>query len=232
MYNLSMRLLIVEDERDLNYALTKALRKEGYATDSAYDGEEALDLLKINDYDLVLLDLNLPKIDGLDVLRRLREDDMKTRVIILSARSEVDDRVVGLNLGANDYVIKPFDFKELEARIRTSLRMNYTSIPTKLVHGDITLDTNTKEVSVKGEVIDLTSKEFGLLEYLMVHKDRLISNYELFTHVWDGYVDDYTYTDTLKYHIHTLKKKLAKNTGVEYIINKRNQGYRLRSNDE
>lgn len=227
-----MKLLIVEDERDLNYAMTKALRKEGYASDSAYDGEEALKFLHENEYDLVLLDLNLPKIDGIEVLKRIRETDQKTRVIIVSARSEIDDRVLGLNLGANDYVIKPFDFKELEARIRTSLRINYTSTPTMLVCGDISLDTNTKKVKVKDQVVTLTSKEFGILEYLMVHKDRLISNFELFTHVWEGSVDNYTYTDTLKFHIHTLKKKLSKDTGVDYIINKRNQGYRLRGADE
>ena len=232
LYHIGMKLLIVEDEKDLNYAMTKALRKEGYASDSAYDGEEALKMLKANEYDLVILDLNLPKIDGIEVLKKIRENDLKTRVIIVSARSEIDDRVLGLNLGANDYVIKPFDFKELEARIRTSLRINYTSSPTLLVIGDISLNTNSKEVQVKGKTISLTSKEFGILEYLMVNKDRLISNFELFSHVWEGNTDNYLYTDTLKYHIHTLKRKLSQDTGIDYIINKRNQGYRIRGNDE
>ncbi len=227
-----MRLLIVEDEKDLNYALVKALRKVGYACDSAYDGESALDLYFKNDYDLILLDLNLPKLDGLEVLKKIRENDLKVKVIIASARTAVDERVLGLDLGANDYVIKPFDFKELEARIRTALRMSYSSSPTVLVCGDIKLDTNTKNVYVLDRQVNLTSKEFGILEYLLVHKDRLISNYELFTHVWEGAVDDYTYTDTLKYHIHTLKRKLGQFNDVEYIINKRNQGYRLRGNDE
>ncbi len=227
-----MKLLIIEDEKDLNYAMTKALRKAGYAVESAYDGREGLDILAQQVFDLVLLDLNLPKIDGIEVLRRIREKDLCLKVIIVSARSNIDDRIEGLDLGANDYVIKPFDFKELEARIRTALRMNYQSLPTLLVIGDISLNTNTKEVKVAGKSIDLTSKELGILEYLMVHRGRLISNYELFTHVWEGRIDNYTFTDTLKYHIHTLKRKLSQNTHKDYIMNKRNQGYRLIEYDE
>ena len=227
-----MKLLIIEDEKDLNYAMTKALRKAGYAVESAYDGEEGLDMVRQQVFDLVLLDLNLPKVDGIEVLRRIRENDLCLKVIIVSARSAIDDRIEGLDLGANDYVIKPFDFKELEARIRTALRMNWQSSPTLLVIGDISLNTNTKEVKVADKIVDLTSKELGILEYLMVNRGRLISNHELFTHVWEGRVDNYAFTDTLKYHIHTLKRKLSHDTGKEYIMNKRNQGYRLIEPDE
>lgn len=221
-----MRILLVEDERDLNYAMAKGLKKSGYAVDSAYDGEEALDLFRINAYDLILLDLNLPKMDGIDVLKAIRTEDLYVRIMIVSARTAIDERVLGLDLGANDYLIKPFDFKELEARIRTLLRMNYYQNPSILTVLNLSLNTNSKKVYINDTEIELTRKEYSILEYLMLHKDRLVSNEELFEHIWDCEADEFS--NTLKFHMHSLKKKLASVSDIEYITNKRGQGYRVR----
>lgn len=221
-----MRILLVEDERDLNYAMAKGLKKSGYAVDSAYDGEEALDLFRINAYDLILLDLNLPKMDGIDVLKAIRTEDLYVRIMIVSARTAIDERVLGLDLGANDYLIKPFDFKELEARIRTLLRMNYYQNPSILTVLNLSLNTNSKKVYINDTEIELTRKEYSILEYLMLHKDRLVSNEELFEHIWDCEADEFS--NTLKFHMHSLKKKLANISDIEYITNKRGQGYRVR----
>ena len=225
-----MRILLVEDERDLNYAMAKGLKKSGYAVDSAYDGEEALDLFRINAYDLILLDLNLPKMDGIDVLKAIRTEDLYVRIMIVSARTAIDERVLGLDLGANDYLIKPFDFKELEARIRTLLRMNYYQNPSILTVLNLSLNTNSKKVYINDTEIELTRKEYSILEYLMLHKDRLVSNEELFEHIWDCEADEFS--NTLKFHMHSLKKKLANISDIEYITNKRGQGYRVREENE
>ena len=225
-----MRILLVEDERDLNYAMAKGLKKSGYAVDSAYDGEEALDLFRINAYDLILLDLNLPKMDGIDVLKAIRTEDLYVRIMIVSARSAIDERVLGLDLGANDYLIKPFDFKELEARIRTLLRMNYYQNPSILTVLNLSLNTNSKKVYINDTEIELTRKEYSILEYLMLHKGRLVSNEELFEHIWDCEADEFS--NTLKFHMHSLKKKLANISDIEYITNKRGQGYRVREENE
>lgn len=225
-----MRILLVEDERDLNYAMAKGLKKSGYAVDSAYDGEEALDLFRINAYDLILLDLNLPKMDGIDVLKAIRTEDLYVRIMIVSARTAIDERVLGLDLGANDYLIKPFDFKELEARIRTLLRMNYYQNPSILTVLNLSLNTNSKKVYINDTEIELTRKEYSILEYLMLHKDRLVSNEELFEHIWDCEADEFS--NTLKFHMHSLKKKLASVSDIEYITNKRGQGYRVREENE
>ena len=225
-----MRILLVEDERDLNYAMAKGLKKSGYAVDSAYDGEEALDLFRINAHDLILLDLNLPKMDGIDVLKAIRTEDLYVRIMIVSARTAIDERVLGLDLGANDYLIKPFDFKELEARIRTLLRMNYYQNPSILTVLNLSLNTNSKKVYINDTEIELTRKEYSILEYLMLHKDRLVSNEELFEHIWDCEADEFS--NTLKFHMHSLKKKLANISDIEYITNKRGQGYRVREENE
>lgn len=220
-----MRILIVEDERDLNYILNKGLRKSGYAVDSAYDGQEALDLYHANQYDLIILDLNLPKIDGLEVLKEMRKNDLNTKVMILSAQSAIEERVKGLDMGANDYLIKPFDFRELDARIRTLLRIDFKLNPNILIVKDLTLDTNSATVRIKNNDVELTRKEYAILHYLMINKGRLISNEEIFEHVWNNEADEFS--NALKFHMHSLKKKLAKYSDEEYIENKRGLGYKV-----
>lgn len=220
-----MRLLLVEDEELLRGIVAKGLRNLGYAVDEAQDGEEALYLYEINEYDLLVLDLNLPKVDGLEVLRRIRTTNAELRVLILSARSQVDDRVLGLNEGANDYLVKPFDFRELEARIRSLLHRRFAQSPAVLGQGPLQLDTKAKSACINGQALQLTRKEYGILEYLMLHPGQVVSAEELMEHVWSSELDPFS--NTLRYHIHSLKKKLSDAAGQEFIQTLRGQGYRM-----
>jgi DNA-binding response OmpR family regulator len=221
-----MKLLLIEDEEDLSTILSAGLRKCGYAVDSAGDGEEALDFYNSCEYDVVILDLNLPKIDGLEVLQTIRNKDNKTKILILSARSAVNDRVQGLDMGANDYLTKPFDFLELEARIRTLSRIAYIQQENELTCSGIRLNMATKVVSFHAVKLALTKKEYAILEYMMFHKNRVISADQLLDHVWDSDAD--LYPSTMKYHIHSLKKKLAEaGCETELIVNVRGIGYKI-----
>ena len=218
-----MRILLVEDERQLSGYIVKGLQNCGYAVDAAYDGEEALFEYEVNEYDIIVLDLNLPKKDGLDVLREIREKDADMKVLILSARTKVDDRILGLDEGANDYLIKPFDFGELEARIRNLLRREFAQAPMILSFGALQLDTKAKRVALENAEINLTRKEYGILEYLMLHKNEVISAEEITEHVWNNDFDPFS--NTFRYHIHSLKKKLSMVSGTEYIKTVYGQGY-------
>ena len=216
-----MKILLIEDEVDLSNMIAKGLRKSGYAVDAAYDGEEGMYYYELNEYDLIILDLNLPLMDGLDILRHIRKGDKETKVLILSARTKVEQRVKGLDLGANDYLTKPFDFLELEARIRNLLRISFFQSSTEIECGSIKINTLSKTVFVNDHKIQLTKKEYAILEYLFIHKNEVISSERLIEHVWDSDVD--LFSNSLKYHIHAIKKKLP----GEYIKNIRGQGYVL-----
>ncbi|MDK8179681.1 response regulator transcription factor [Paenibacillus sp. UMB4589-SE434] len=219
-----MKILLVEDELLLSSVISKGLRKCGYAVDCGYDGEEALDLYDVNTYDIIILDLNLPKVDGLEVLRSIRQLNAEIKIIILSARSAVEDKIKGLDFGANDYLAKPFDFFELEARIRNLLRQSFVQQRTQLSCGPVCMDTAKKLVTVHQQALELTKKEYSLLEYLLYHQDRVISAEEIIEHVWDSEVD--LFSNSLKYHIHSLKKKLSAVAGDSEIIkNYRGHGY-------
>ena len=221
-----MKLLLVEDETLLSAAIAKGLRKHGYAVDCAYDGEEALALYGVNEYDLMILDLNLPKVDGLEVLRRIRETDAALRVLILSARSTVPDKIAGLDGGGNDYLAKPFDFAELEARIRALLRQEVRMRNVDLSCGALRVDTAAKRVFWGEAPVELTKKEYTILEYLMAHQDRVISAEELIEHVWDSEADPFS--NAFRFHISSLRKKLAAVCGTDtLIITLRGHGYRM-----
>ncbi|MDO5399745.1 MAG: response regulator transcription factor [Eubacteriales bacterium] len=223
-----MRILLAEDEKMLSGYIAKGLQNSGYAVDAVYDGEEALYEYVVNDYDLIVLDLNLPKKDGLDVLREIRQRDADIKILILSARSSVDDRILGLDEGANDYLVKPFDFGELEARIRNLLRREFSQVPTAVSLGRLRLDTKTKQVSYNGTEISLTRKEYGILEYLMLHKNQVVSAEEVTEHVWNNEFDPFS--NTFRYHIHSLKKKLFTASNLDCIKTVRGQGYRMEDN--
>ena len=169
-----MRILVVEDERALCETIVRSLRRLAYSVDPCYDGDTAIDLLGSERYDLVLLDLNLPGADGMTVLRTLRQTDRETRVLILSARSEVADKVEGLDAGANDYLAKPFHLAELEARIRSLTLRQFTQQDVLLSCGSLSFDTRSRTAAVNGQTLTLTRKETGILEYLMVHQLSLI----------------------------------------------------------
>lgn len=230
-----MKLLLVEDEKELSGILTRGLRKKGYAVDQAYDGEAALENYEINEYDLIILDLNLPKRDGFSVLSTIRGQDQEIRILILSARNAIEERVKGLDLGANDYLTKPFDFNELDARIRSLLRRAFIQQNQLLTCGTLRMDTAQRRVwsgtGTKHDVeILLTPKELGILEYLLLHQKQVISAETLIEHVWDSDTD--LFSNTFKFHIHSLKKKLeeAGCEGTE-IRNIRGQGYILRGKE-
>ena len=220
-----MRILIVEDERALCDAIARSLRNLAYSVDCCHDGQEALDLLDVEAFDLVVLDLNLPRIDGMTVLRELRETDCETKVLILSARGEVSDKVAGLDAGANDYLTKPFHFEELEARIRSLTRRKFIQEDVCLRCSRITFDTRTREASVDGTPLALTRKESALLEYFLLHRNRIISPEEMIEHLWDGSVN--SFSNSIRVHISSLRKKLRTALGYDPIQNKIGQGYIL-----
>ena len=226
-----MRILIVEDEKELAESLKEGLIMSNYAVDVAYDGEEGQALLDINDYDLLLLDLNLPKKDGIEVLQQLRKSNSNIKVLILSARDSVDDKVLGLDSGANDYLAKPFHFKELLARIRNLLRIDFKTQDQNITINEVTLNRSKKEVYVGDKKIELRSKEYGILEYLMVHSPRYVTQEELLEHVWDENADPFT--SSVRVYVSYLRKKLS-NYIVDYDFIERAQwkGYRVREHRE
>jgi DNA-binding response OmpR family regulator len=227
-YDLAMRVLVVEDEADLADAVARGLRREGYAVDVAYDGDEALEKAAVNAYDLVCLDLNLPGIDGIEVVRRLRAAGgaQPPRVLMLTARDRTVDRVVGLDEGADDYLVKPFDFEELKARVRALLRRDAGRSGALLQVGDIELDSARHEARRVGWPLALTPKEFALLHYFMSRAGQVLSQEDLLEHVWDEHADPFT--NTVRVTVMTLRRKLAdagKGQPIETVVGR---GYRLR----
>ena len=211
-----MRILIVEDERTLCDTIARSLRNLAYSVDCCHDGQEALDLLNVEAFDLVVLDLNLPRIDGMTVLRELRKTDCETKVLILSARGEVSDKVAGLDAGANDYLTKPFHLEELAARIRSLTLRRFAQSDIVLTCGKLSFDTKARIASVDNEALSLTRKETGILEYLML-------NQELIEHVWDSTVN--SFSNATRVHISSLRKKLRGALGYDPIRNRIGEGY-------
>ncbi len=220
--------MVVDDEEDLASAVAEALRREGYAVDVALTGQDALDRLIINPYDLVLLDLTLPDIDGIEVCRLIRTDamfDPSTRILMVTARDSVADRVTGLDLGADDYLVKPFALPELSARVRTLLRRETTGGDAVLLAGELALDTARQLVSWHDKPIELTTKEFSLLRYFMSHQGEVLSQERLLEHVWDEMLDPFT--NTARVTVGTLRRKLSAATGENFIETVIGSGYRF-----
>ena len=218
-----MRLLVVEDEKALCESIAKGLRLDGYEVDTAFDGEEAMEIISTDSYDLIILDLNLPGMDGLDILKNMRASDNETNVLILSARGGLNDKIEGLDSGANDYLCKPFHFEELEARVRSLTRRRTVQNNIVLECGEISLNTKTRTAFAKGEEIALTRKELAILEYLILHRGRPVSQEELIEHVWDSSVD--SFSNSIRVHISALRKKIRTALGYDPITNRVGQGY-------
>ena len=225
-----MRLLIVEDEKELCDTIAKSLYDVGYEVDTSYNGSEALEYVLTEEYDLIVLDLNLPGIDGMDILRELRRENEETKVLILSARSQIADKVEGLDAGANDYMEKPFHLQELEARIRSLTRRKFVQRDVCLNNGDIMFDTKKREAYAKEERVPLTRKESGILEYLLLNQGRPVSQEELIEHVWDASVD--SFSGAIRVHMSSLRKKLKAVLGYDPIVNKVGEGYKMREESE
>lgn len=202
-----MRLLVVEDDILLGEGLCMGLRKKGYAVDKAVDGIDALNLIESTEYDLIILDLALPNLSGWEILKTIRSYDLEIRILILSAKSLVEDKIKGLDMGANDYLTKPFDFFELDARVRNLLRQKISLEESIIRYQSICLDSTKRIVTVNNQPIKLTRKEFGILEYLIRHPEEVFSAEKLMEHVWDGDVD--FFSNTFKYHMYSLRKKIA-----------------------
>ncbi|EFA90103.1 response regulator transcription factor [Peptoniphilus lacrimalis] len=220
-----MRILIVEDEKDLCQMIAKSLKESGYEVDIAYNGNEAMELLDVENYDLIVLDLNLPEIDGMEILEEFRTFNQDTKIIILSARSQIKDKVEGLDKGANDYLSKPFHLDELEARIRSLTRRNFITNNQMLSYKNLSFDSKKRIVKIDDKEISLTRKELGILEYLLLNRGRPISQEELIDHVWDSSVD--LFSNSIRVHISALRKKLKKALKYDPIINRVGLGYQL-----
>jgi DNA-binding response OmpR family regulator len=220
-----MRILVVEDEKDLADALARGLGRQGYAVDVACDGEEALRVAEINEYDLLVLDLNLPKVDGIEVCKRIRGTGSSTGILILTARTGLGDRVEGLDQGADDYLVKPFHFPELLARVRAILRREGEQRKLILRVGDLVLDPNAHRVSHGDSLVTLTAKEFGILEYLMRNVGCVVSQEELLEHVWSE--DANLFTQSIKVHINNLRRKLDAAGGEGLISTIKGKGYMI-----
>ena len=225
-----MRLLIVEDEKQICDMVAKSLYAAGYEVDTCYDGMEALEYILAENYDLIVLDLNLPGIDGMDILRELRQSNEETKVLILSARGQIVDKVEGLDAGANDYMEKPFHLQELEARIRSLTRRKFVQKDICLECGGIRFDTIKREVYAKGNKVSLTRKENGILEYMLLNIGRPVSQEELIEHVWDASVD--SFSGSIRVHMSSLRRKLKAELGYDPIINKVGEGYKLREESD
>ncbi|MBO5523908.1 MAG: response regulator transcription factor [Roseburia sp.] len=220
-----MRLLVIEDEPALCQSIAEGLRLDGYEVDACRDGAEGFELCRMENYDLILLDLNLPGMDGMEILRRLRAEDTETCVLILSARGQIKDKVGGLDAGANDYLTKPFHFEELEARIRSLTRRKFIQEDVRLMCGEVSFDTKSREAYAKEEPLHLTRKEAALLEYLLLHQGEVISQEEMLEHLWDSSVD--SFSNSIRVHVSSLRKKLRAVLGYDPIQNKVGQGYRI-----
>jgi len=223
-----MRILVVDDEVELADAVARGLRREGYAVDIANDGAEALEKAELVPYDLVCLDLTMPGIDGLEVCRRLRDDPpdgVAPRVLMLTARDSVEDRIDGLDHGADDYLVKPFAFGELTARVRSLLRRDAAKSGSVLAVADVELDDTRHRARRGRRDLELTAKEFALLRYFMAHVDEVLSQEHLLEHVWDEHADPFT--NTVRVTVGTLRRKLSDDDELQLIETVIGSGYRM-----
>jgi len=222
-----MRILVVEDEQDLNRIIVKKLKIEGYSVDSCYDGEAALDYIYMTTYDAIVLDILMPKKNGYEVLAYLRQNKKPTPVLFLTAKDAPDDRIKGLDLGADDYLIKPFHFGELLARLRVMVRRNYGTKSSQLQVADLILNSDTHTVTRVGEIIDLSAKEFSMLEYFMQNEGIVLSRRRIEEHLWDfeyqgesNMIDVYIRRLRLKIDAAYEPKLIHTMRGVGYVLRK------------
>lgn len=224
-----MKILVVEDEKDLNNIITKHLKKNNFSVDSVFNGEEALEYLDYGTYDLIVLDIMLPKVNGYEVIKKLRENKNETAVLMLTARDSIEDKIKGLDLGADDYLIKPFDFGELLARIRALVRRKYGNTSNTMEIDDLCIDIAKKTVVRGGKNIELTGKEYEVLEYLIQNKGHVLSRDKIRDSVWDyGYEGESNIIDVL---IKNIRKKIDIGNSKQLIHTKRGLGYVLKEDE-
>ncbi len=220
-----MRLLVVEDYAPIRDALVRSLREEGHSVDEAADGLSAYALAGADEYDVIVLDLMLPGMDGLEVLRRLRSDQVGSQVLILTARDAVEDRVSGLDLGADDYLAKPFAMEELLARVRALLRRQYSKQDPLVRIGYLEIDTLAHNVKVDGESVMLTAREYALLEYLALRSGEVVSRADIWTHLYDEHSQ--TTSNVVDVYVGYLRRKIEKDGLPRLLHTRRGEGYVL-----
>jgi two-component system OmpR family response regulator len=215
-----MRILVVEDEPDLLRGLAQALREEGYAVDTAANGEDGLYKAQSWEYDALVLDIMLPKLDGWELLKRVRQTK-KTPVLMLTARDQSRDRVRGLDTGADDYVVKPFDLPELLARLRALIRRSAGQTQNVIEIREVIIDTAARTITHRGQPVTLTAREYALVEYLALHRGKLVTRTALYEHLFDE--DDSSLSNLLDVHVSNIRKKL----GHDFIVTRRGHGYSI-----
>jgi DNA-binding response OmpR family regulator len=223
----NMRILLVEDEPRMANVIAKGLREQSYAVDVAADGEEALYQTSINDYDLILLDVLLPRRDGFEVCRELRARGDTTPILMLTARATIDDRVTGFDAGADDYLTKPFSFRELSARVRALMRRDSQLRPDAFQLDDLIVDSASHRVTRASREIELTAKEYALLEFLARRAGQLVSRSEIAAHVWDDSFDPFS--NSIEVYMNRLRKKIDDDHPVKLLHTRRGEGYILES---
>ena len=224
-----MRLLVVEDEKDLNSIIVKNLEAEGYIVDSCYDGEDAVIYMTTIDYDAVILDVMIPKMSGFEVLKKVREMKIETPVLFLTARDHVDDIVFGLNIGADDYMVKPFSFDELMARLRVIVRRKPEVRENIYTCGDLILNVNTRQVTRQGREISLSPKEYAILECLIRNKNIVLTRAQIESNIWD--MDYSGESNVIDVYIRYIRKKIDDDFDEKLIQTVRGVGYMLKCNE-
>lgn len=223
-----MRILIVDDDTLLLQQLARAMENFFEVVETASDGEKALEVLAGNPVDIIVLDIMMPKMDGLTFLRKIREEGYDVLVLMLSAKGDIEDRVTGLNLGADDYLPKPFSLDELVARVRSLLRRNGGQTDNVLRVGDIVLDTAAHNVTRAGVLLSLTPREFAILEFLLYNKNRVVSRFSLAEHVWSDDFDPFSMSNFMDVHIKNLRHKIRDNARDHIIETVRGVGYAIK----
>jgi len=223
-----MKIFIVEDESALLDKLKKGLEQEKYIVEGETDGEKALDRLFEVPFDLIILDIMLPGVDGLTILKHIREAEIKTPVILLTARNSVSDKIAGLDCGADDYLAKPFSFEELMARIRAQLRRESGQKDSSLQYKSLRIDTLKREAFINGTLLDLTMREFSILEFMLYNKNRVIERFSIAEHVWGDDFDTFSMSNFVDVHIKNIRKKIAPLTEDTIIETVRGIGYAIK----
>lgn len=223
-----MKVLIIEDEKTLAYEVEAFLKKAFYLCDMAHTAQKGLEMLGVNPYDFVLLDLGLPDLDGLKVLQEAKKLNPEAAYIILTARGNIEDRILGLDLGADDYLPKPFSLLELQSRMQAISRRKFKINTQEVELGEFMIDLQNRTVKHQSAEIDLTRKEFDLLSYLLLHKNRVLNRMQLSEHIWGSFVDDDYDSNYIDVHIKNIRKKLGALGGVEWLETVRGVGYKIR----